>query len=148
MISAILNCYLDEMLILNKKTDAILWPITLDGLSGSKLGMMISNMHPEANYIMKKNIMAEKFKSGSVLLYEKSDPKILIVPVANDYLEKVNSEFVFNFVKKINSIKDKKNINEISIEKWKFSDEDLKIIKENKKFKVKIFDKKELIEEI
>lgn len=147
MISAILNVYMDDLLILTKKTDAIILPITLDGLAGSKLWMLLTNMYPEIEYLFKKNIMSENFKSGSILLYEKSNPKIIITPVAEKYLDPFNNNFIIDFVNKINSIKEIKGIKEISIEKWKFTDENLEIIKQNKNFKLKIFNHKELIEE-
>lgn len=139
---------MDEMTILNTKSDAILWPVSLDGLCNEKIGIVLSNLYPKTKAKYMNRCLDEQLTKGTILLFNEMTPAIIIAPFKEEFLDSYDDEFISLFVDKINSIMKLKNIHTISIEKSKLTDHQIQLIENKKQFKVKLFNKTELLKEI
>lgn len=144
----ILNAYFDEMKILSHKSDAIVFPISLDGIFNDKLSLLLFNKYQELEYKITNNYYKNRFDSGSIFLYDKSTPKIIVTPLRYKYYEELDSDLLMAFINKLNAKKEDIGINSVSIDIEKFTKEQIELIKNNKNFIVKFFNKKDFIEEI
>jgi hypothetical protein len=148
MLKVLNRIYQREMKILSVKSDAILWPVSEDGLSSEKLGIMLTNLYPELNRIYMDRCLDETLKKGKIFFFNKVTPAIIVAPFKNSCTDPYNDEYILEFVKKLNDVKEKINIETISIEKSKLTDEQINILVKNKNFKIKLFQKEIFLQEI
>lgn len=148
MLKVLNRIYQQEMKILSVKSDAILWQVSEDGLSSEKLGIILTNLYPELNRIYIDRCLDESLEKGKIFFFNKVTPSIIVAPFKSSCTDLYDDDYILEFVKKINEVKDRLQIKTISIEKSKLTDEQINILVKNKNFKIKLFHKENFLQEI
>lgn len=148
MLKSLNRIYQDELKILSVKSDAILWQVSEDGLSNEKLGVVLKNLYPSLKKIYINNCLSDALTKGKIFFFDKVEPAIVVAPFKHTCTDEYDDEYIFEFVKKINEVKERINLKVLSIEKSRLTEEQLNIIIKNKDFKIKLFNKEQFIREI
>lgn len=148
MLKVLNRLYQEEMKILSVNSDAILLQVSEDGLSSEKLGIILTNLYPDLQQNYLNMCFNESLKKGKIYFFNKVTPAIIVAPFKHGCLDNYDNNYILEFVKKINSVKDKLKLETLSVEKSKLTEEQIQILKDNKTFKIKLFDKTEFLQEI
>ena len=132
----------EEFPILKTEAQAIINFVSCDGVMGYKLGLRLKALYPEMHksYI-KSCIYDGTLDKGKVLIWTKSLPWVINIPIKETWKEEDDVEFIEEGVKKLSLVCEKLKITSIAIQKNYINDEHLEYyIKQNKLPEIKYYE--------
>lgn len=148
MLKSLNRIYQEELKILGVKSDAILWQVSEDGLSNEKLGIVLTNLYPHLKKTYMNRCLDGTLKKGKIFFFNKVNPPIIVAPFKRSCTDAYDDDYISDFIEKINEVKKQLNVEVISVEKSKLTDEQIEIMIEKKDFNIKLFNKEEFLREI
>ena len=122
-----------EFPIINTDCQAIVNFVNCDGTMSYKLGARLKGIHPEMYESYKKACIINKnFSKGNVLIWKKTNPWIIHIPVRNSWKDDFKQDFIEEGIKKLFEVALKFKLNSLAIQENHINDDLLKkLINEN-----------------
>ena len=132
----------NEFPILNTDCQAIINFVSCDGIMGYKLGLRLKALYPKMHESYIKACIHDKtFDKGKVLIWTKSLPWVINIPVKETWKQEDNIEFIEEGIKKLSLVCEKMKISSIAIQKNYINDEYLDhCIKQNELPEIKYYE--------
>lgn len=131
-----------EYPILKTDCQAIINFVSCDGVMGYKLGLRLKALYPQMHKSYIKSCIHDKtLDKGKVLIWTKSLPWVINIPVKETWKDEDSAEFIEEGIKKLSLVCEKMQIPSIAIQKNYTNDEFLDhCIKTNKLPEIKYYE--------
>lgn len=133
---------LEDYPILGTDAQAIINFVSCDGVMGYKLGNRLKHIYPDMYLSYKNSCLYEKnLTKGKILLWKKTTPWIINIPIKNTWKEPLDNEFLQQGIEKLAFICEHFNIKDLAFQKHYINQELLESLLETVKLpKIKFYE--------